>query len=108
MEAGGLDRKITLEFKTAGQSGSGEPTESWGTPTTVWARVRALSGREFYAFLAAQVVAEETLHFGIRWRADVRPGTARIQYEGRTYNIQRVGEIGRRRYLDIVADTVKA
>jgi len=108
MDLGELDRKITLEFKTAGQSGSGEPTETWGTPTPVWARVRALSGREFYGALAAQIVAAETLHFLIRWRADVRAGTARILYDGRTYNISRVAEVERRVFLDVLADTVKA
>jgi SPP1 family predicted phage head-tail adaptor len=108
MQVGKLDREITLEFKTPGQSGSGEPTETWGTPATVWAAVRPLSGREYYAALGAQIVAEETLVFSIRHRTDVRPGTTRIQYESRTYNIRRVAEVGRRDGLDIFADTVTA
>lgn len=111
MSAGALDRQILLEFKTAGQSGTGEPTESWGTPATVWATVDPVSGREFYSALAAQMVANETLRFRIRFRADVRPNTARITYPvsgGRLYNIRRVAEVGRRAYLDIDADTVTA
>jgi SPP1 family predicted phage head-tail adaptor len=75
---------------------------------TVWANVRPLSGREYYAALAAQIVAEETLVFEIRHRTDVRPGTARVLYESRTYNIRRVAEIGRRDGLSIFADTVEA
>jgi len=108
MQVGKLDREITLEFKTAGQSGSGEPTEVWGQPAVVWAAVRPLSGGEYYAALGAQIVAEETLVFRIRFRTDVRPGTARIQYEARTYNIRRVAQVGRRDGLDIFADTVTA
>jgi len=115
MQIGELDREIVLQAKTAGQSGSGEPTEVWapidtgGVPAgTVWAKVRPLSGREYYAALGAQIVAEETLVFRIRFRTDVRPGTARIQYEARTYNIRRVAEVGRRDGLDIYADTVTA
>lgn len=109
---GELDREITLEFKTAGQSTSGEPTEAWGTPATVWANVRALSGREFYSQLGAQLVADETLVFVIRHRTDVRAGTARIKYNAgdaeRIYNIRRVAEFGRRAGLEIYADTVSA
>jgi SPP1 family predicted phage head-tail adaptor len=108
MQAGKLDLEITLEFKSAGQSPSGEPTETWGSALTVWAAVRPLSGREYYAALAAQIVAEETLVFSIRHRTDVRAGTARIQHQGRTYNIRRVVELGRSDGLDIYADTVGA
>lgn len=108
IQAGKLDREITLEFKTGGQSGSGEPTESWGSAATVWATVRSLSGREYYAALGAQIVAEETLVFTIRYRSDVRPGTARVLYGGRTYNARRVAEIGRQDGLEIFADTVEA
>jgi len=109
---GELDREITLEFKTAGQSSSGEPTETWGTPATVWANVRPLSGRELYTQLGAQLVADETLVFTIRHRTDVRAGTARIKYNAgdteRIYNIRRVAELGRRAGLEIFADTVTA
>ncbi len=110
MEIGQLDRQVTLEFKTVGQSSSGEPTEDWVTisPVPVWARVRPLSGREYYAALGAQIVAEETLVFTIRYRSDVRAGTARVLYEGRIYDIRRVAEVGRRDGLEIFADTARA
>lgn len=109
MNPGELDREITLQFKTDGQSGSGEPTETWDGDAVVWAKVTPLSGREYYSLIAQQVVADEMLVFRIRWRADVRPGTARIlQYLGRNYNIRRVAELGRQQYLDIYADTAVA
>ena len=112
MRAGRMDRQVTLEFKTPGQSTSGEPTEVWGTPAVVWAEVRPLSGREYYAASAAQLVAEETLVFEIRHRSDVRAGVARIKYDAgdgeRIYNIRRVVELGRRAGLEIYADTVSA
>ena len=101
-----LDREITIQFLTKGTSSSGEPTEDWTTiaAATEWAKVVPLSGREYYAQSAEQLVAIETLHFMIRFRSDVRPGTARIQYQGRTYNIRRVGETERNRWLEIDAD----
>ena len=112
MRAGRLDRQITLEFRTAGKSASGEPTETWGSAETVWAEVRALTGREFYAATAAQIVADETLVFTIRFRSDVRPASARVKYNPgdleRTYNIRRVAELGRRDGLEITAEAVTA
>lgn len=108
MSAGELDREITLEFVTQGQTSSGDPTEAWGSATTVWARVLGLSGREYFAAQAAQVLAEEMLTFKIYFRDDVRPGTARVTYNSRIYNIRRVVEIGRREYLVIYADTAEA
>lgn len=109
MNIGTLDREITLQFKTDGQTGSGEPTETWGGDSTVWSQVTPLSGREYYGLLAQQVVADEMLVFRIRWRADVRPGTSRVrQYLGRDYNIRRVAEIGRQEGLDVYADTAVA
>lgn len=112
MRAGELDRRVTVEFRTKGTSSSGEPTETWGSAEAIWAGVRPLSGREYYSALAAQVVAEETLIFRLRWRSDVRPGNARIKYDAgdgeRIYNIRRVAEIGRREGLDVQADTAEA
>ena len=112
MNIGERDREVVVEFKSDGQSGSGEPTETWGSPATIWAKVRALSGREYYALLAQQIVAEEMLVFNVYWRADIRPGKARIKYNAgdieRIYNVRRVVEIGRRVELDIYADTAVA
>ena len=109
VDIGQLDREITLQFKTSGQTASGEPTETWGSDVAVWAKVTPLSGREYYSLLAQQIVADEMLVFRIRWRADARPGAARIrQYLGRDYNIRRVAELRRQQGLDIYADTATA
>ena len=109
MNVGERDREVVIEFKTDGQSGSGEPTETWGSPSTQWAKVRSLTGREYYSLMAQQIVAEEMLVFNIYWRSDVRPGKARIKYNAgdveRIYNVRRVVEIGRRAELDVFADT---
>jgi len=112
MQIGERDREIVVEFVSSGQSGSGEPTETWASPATIWAKVRALSGREYYALLAQQIVAEEMLVFNVYWRADMRPGKSRIKYNAgdveRIYNVRRVVEIGRRAELDVYADTAVA
>jgi SPP1 family predicted phage head-tail adaptor len=115
MKIGAFDREIVLEGKTSGKSAGGEPTETWTpldtggvSPGMVWSNVTGLSGREYYAAAAAQIVAEETLRFTFRWRGDVRPGTVRVQYLTRAYNIRRVVELGRRQWLQVEADSFKA
>lgn len=112
MNPGERNSEIVLEFKAKGQSGSGEPTETWGSPVTVWAKVRPLSGREAYALIAQQIVAEEMLVFNIYWRSDIRADTARIKYNAgdveRIYNVRRVEEIGRRAELNVFADSAVA
>src|SRR4051812_11426946 len=107
-KTGDRDRKITIEAVTKGKSTGGAPTETWTTLCTPWAKVRSLTGREYYAAIAAQVVAQEMLAFDIRFRSDVRPSTARVQYQGRIYNIRRVEEVGRKDSLVVYADTVAA
>lgn len=101
-----IDRLITIQFLTKGKSASGEPTEDWATipAVTEWANVEPLSGKEAYSEGSEQLVAVEMLRFTIRFRGDVRPGTARIQHQGRTYNIRRVAETERNRWLQCDGD----
>jgi SPP1 family predicted phage head-tail adaptor len=108
MNLGQLDRQITLEFKTAGKSASGEPTEAWGGAVVVFANRLPMSGREYFSAVGAQKVAEEMITYKIRFRADVRPGVARIQDGGRMYQIRHVVELGRQVGLELMAETVTA
>jgi len=99
-----FDRQITLQFATTGKSASGEPTLTYGGDVPTWARVEPVSGREYYAAPADQLVALDVLRFRIRFRDDVRPRTAQIVYQGRVYNIRSVAEVRRRRWLEVEAD----
>lgn len=102
MRAGKLDRRITLQTRTAVQSVSGEYTETFANLATVWAEVTDLRGREFFA--AQQKNADVTTRFRIRWRDDVTV-LHRIQYESRNYNIVHSAEIGRREGLELLAES---
>ncbi len=99
-----LDRQIVIQFATKGKTSSGAPTITWGGDVTLWANVAPLSGREYYAQPAEQLVAIETVRFTIRFRSDVRPGVARVMYQGRNYDVRRVAEPERNRWLEIDAD----
>ncbi|MDB5540529.1 MAG: hypothetical protein JWQ89_2256 [Devosia sp.] len=100
-----LDRKITLErFTFTTDAGSGEQVKTWAQIVPpVWASRRRASARETLA--AAEVSAEVTDIFETRWDSSWSDLDAkdRLVYEGRTYEIATVDEIGRREGLRIAA-----
>lgn len=99
-----LDRKITLErFNYTTDSGSGEQVKTWSALATVWASKRDVSDSERVA--SAEVSAEIGTRFQIRWDSswsDLNPKD-RVVYDGRTYDIVGVKELGRREGLEISA-----
>lgn len=100
-----FDRTITIERFTATQDeGSGEEVQTWSTLATVQASKKDVSDRERIA--AAEVAADITTRFQIRWDssvADVNPKD-RLVYEGKTYDIVGVKELGRREGIEISAN----
>jgi len=98
MNIGRLDRQLTLQQPAAvPQNGFGEPAPAAFTDVaTVAAGVEYKPGGE--ATQADQLTPTQRILFTIRYRADVRPAW-RIAYEGRTFQLTDVAEIGRRRGL---------
>lgn len=101
MQAGRLDRRITLQQATPSQSASGEPTEGWADTVTVWAQKIEARGDE--RFTGEQMVGSVNRSFRIRWSDDVKDITAqwRVVYGGVSHNIIAVREIGRREGIEI-------
>lgn len=103
MAAGNLDRRVRLERATRAANAFNELVETWATLATVWAEYEPLRDAERYA--AGQVGATATARFRIRYSstvADLGP-LDRLVYDGRTYDIHAVKEIGRREGLEITA-----
>lgn len=104
MDSTKLDRKIRLERYTSTKDpASGEPVTVWGELATVWASKRDVSDGERVA--AAEVQSSITTRFQIRWSsevADLNPRD-RVVYDGKTYGIEAVKELGRRDGLEISA-----
>jgi SPP1 family predicted phage head-tail adaptor len=69
IDPGELTERVTLQSRSVAKDAYGQDTITWTDVATVWARVRAVSGREFFA--AAQVQQEQTVKVVIRKRADV-------------------------------------
>lgn len=100
MEAGKLDRRISIRQLTLTQDEVGGQVEDYETErAAVWAQKRDLSGREL--ILAQQTAAEATVRFFIRFRSDVEL-TDRIVYDSENYDIQHIAEIGRGEGLEIL------
>jgi SPP1 family predicted phage head-tail adaptor len=100
-----FDRTITLErFTFTTDEGSGEQVLTWSTLATVQASKKDVSDSERVA--SAEVAAEIGTRFQIRWDssvADLNPKD-RLVYDGRTYEIVAVKELGRRDGLEISAN----
>lgn len=104
MDAGRMDRRITIVRETeTGRDAFNEPIYST-TETIVWASKEDI--RDGERWTAQEVGAEVTTRFRIRWAAtfaDLDP-QASVTFEGRTYNVVAVKEIGRREGLEITAN----
>lgn|SRR5574337_65813 len=102
MNAGKMDRRITLQRKSEAQDSFGEAIGTWTDIATVWAEVAPLTGKERWA--AQQVKAEADTLFRIHYLPGLTP-LDRVLYNGKTYDVYSVIEIGRRKGHEITALT---
>ena len=104
MQAGKMDRRVTiLRDQGSSTNGFGEPVANLAELATVWACKTNVSDGE--RFRAGEQAADLQMRFTLRWSsqvADVDPRD-RLLFEGRTYDIAAVKELGRRRGLEITA-----
>lgn len=103
IEAGKLDRRITIQRATFTRNDMGEQIPAWSTLATVWAEAKPVSDGE--RVKAREVSAEISMRFTIRWSTTVGGVNPKDQvvYAGRTYDIVGVKEIGRREGIEISA-----
>ena len=101
MDAGKLDRRISIERAFATTDAVGGEVLSWLPLRTVWAEVRQISDGERWR--AAEVSAFATTRFTVRWDDDAVEETDRILYDGGVYEIVGIKEIGRRVGQEITA-----
>lgn len=92
IDPGELSERVTIQSRSTAPDAYGQSTITWVDVATVWARVRALNAREFFA--AAQVQQEASLKVLIRQRTDVTT-TCRLMWQGRAHDITGVLPLGR-------------
>ncbi len=83
------DKKIKIYKKVLTEDDIGNQIAAYKPihPGKLWAYVRQLSAKEYFA--AAQVQNKEEMLFTVNWRPDINPHMY-IEYKGRWYNIERV------------------
>lgn len=102
--AGQRNREIVIQRASVSQdSGSGENVETWATLATVWAEMTPISDGE--RIMAAEVSAEITTRFRILWSSIVSTLNPRdrLTFDGKTWDIWGVKELGYREGIEITA-----
>lgn len=84
MDGGKFSDRVTLQSPPTAKDSVGQVTGAWVDVATVWAHVRGLRSREFFA--AAQVQQEATIIVTLRYRPGVLP-TQRLVWDGQRYDI---------------------
>jgi SPP1 family predicted phage head-tail adaptor len=79
MRAGRLRHRITIRKNETRRDALGGVINSWIDVATVWAEVKAISGRELVA--SGAVFSEATVRIWLRYRADVTTDNS-ITYHG--------------------------
>lgn len=96
MEAGKLDRRITIQRFTATTDALGGEVKTWIDIATVWASVEWVKdGERRERLQLSEVAASAEVRFQIRWGLGVTVED-RVFYDGRAWEITAVKEIGRR------------
>jgi SPP1 family predicted phage head-tail adaptor len=89
MISGRMKRRITFQVAEDSRDGYGQIIHSWRDIGTVWAEIRAISGRELLA--SSTIYSEATVRIWVRYRDDITTAN-RILYDlpnirGQVYSI---------------------
>lgn len=104
MQAGQLDRRITLQRCTEAQAsgGNGEPIKTWSTLATVWAKYEPSGGNEGFSD-GQERVSWADAKFLLRYRTDVTPGPKdRVLFGSRYYDILAVNQTARLQTVELL------
>lgn len=99
-QVGKLDRRITFQQKVYGTTKL--DVTSWEDIVTVWASADEKSGSE--PFEVEQQQAHTMTMFTIRFRSDITTEN-RIVYNSQYWDITSILEVGRKRFLHILAES---
>ena len=101
MRAGKLDRTIVIQRISTTIDNYGVPVESWTNFAFLRAELVTRSATEVIGAVGA--MTDTSVTFRTRWLAGVSLAD-RITFDGATYNIKSIIEVGRRRALEIVVE----
>lgn len=102
MNAGNLDRRITIQQPTISRGETGGHEESWATLAIVWANIRDLNGREVFAAQAVNSAVSRVVT--IRYLVTVNDSMRVLFADGKTARISWMREVGRREYMELYCE----
>ena len=107
MQAGNLNRKITIQKRVEGQSSSGQPINTWADVAKVWAWVKTQTGMAVARQTGESGGVAQSLNsysFRVRFRTDITDGM-RIVYGGLYFDIKQVRhDLADHIWTDLVAE----
>ena len=104
MQAGRLNRRVTLQAPGTTADELGQPIPGWTDVATLWADIRMKSGLETIKAGASVSVVQASIR--VRYRAGITAGM-RVVHNLTNYNITAVlPDVGGREYVDLVAEVV--
>ena len=105
MQAGLLNRRVTLQAPGTAQDELGQPIPGWADVATVWGDIRLKSGLE--AIKAGAPVSTVQASIRVRYRAGITAGM-RVLAGGVVYEITAVlPDLAKRVHVDLVAQVVE-
>lgn len=96
--------RIQIETAVETISTGGQPVKEWQFRTSLWARVRSLTGREVESF--KQITSEVQKAFEMNYRTDIAV-KERIVWFGSSWNIHDIQPDERKFEMTIYASRVK-
>lgn len=104
MQAGLLNRRVTLQAPGTTQDELGQPIPGWTDVATLWADIRMKSGLESIKAGAQVSVVQASIR--VRYRAGITAGM-RLTHNLQAFNIVAVmPDVGGREYVDLVCEVV--
>lgn len=104
MQAGLLNRRVTLQAPGTTQDELGQPIPGWTDVATLWADIRMKSGLESIKAGAPVSVVQASIR--VRYRAGITAGM-RVVLNLQAFNIVAVlPDVGGREYVDLVCEVV--
>lgn len=104
MQAGLLNRRVTLQAPGTTQDELGQPIPGWTDVATLWADIRMKSGLESIKAGAPVSVVQASIR--VRYRAGITAGM-RVVHNLQAFNITAVlPDVGGREYVDLVCELV--
>ena len=99
---GEMRNRVIVQVMSPTTDAGGGQSISWGTATTVWAKVENLSGSE--NFFGDQLEARSNYKFTIRYYSAITP-KHRISYNSKAFNIQHIESVfeGKEKFQEITA-----